>query len=193
MTGARLAGIVAAIIALAFGASLLWEHRPAAPSPELAVAAKVDTIRVQEAAKAETVYVAAKALAAAARADFRATRDSALRDLKDTAMTKRAFARADTAFVHDTVMLVAADTLVAKEKAVTAQVRTELAIALRPHPPKRLNLILSGLYDPVTATPLASAAVGFRVIGNVSAVAVVLQRVQVGDAPQVYVGVSVRF
>ena len=158
----------------------------------MAVAAKVDTIRVQEAAKAETVYVAAKAAASAATDVYRGARDSVLVHLTDTLLVKETIATADDALAKDSTALARADTAIAKEKVVTAAVRTELAIALQPHPAKRLGLVLTGLYDPVTSTPLASAAVGLRVIGNVSLVAVAFQRVEIGQSPHVYFGVSVR-
>ena len=190
MTGARLAGIVAAIIVLAFAASLLWEHRPPAPSAAMAVAAKVDTITQLIAAKAETVYVAAAASAQGSRASVRTLRDT-LR-ITDTLEVKAFVARVDTALVKDSVALARADTVIAAEKAVTAAVRTELAIALRPHPAPRMGVTLTGLYDPTTSTPLASAAVGFRVISKVSLVAVAFQRVELGQSPHVYFGVSVR-
>ena len=193
MTGARLAGIVAVIVALAFGVSLWLERQPPAPSVELAVAAKVDTIRVQQAAQKETVYVAAKASGVKARASFAAVRDSALANVRDTALVIRALAKADTAIVHDTVTIAAADTALAAQQSVTAAVRNELAIALRPHPAKRLTLDLTGLYDPIGAAPLAMAAAGVRVIGSLSLQAVVMQRVSIGESPHVYVGVSVAF
>ena len=190
LSGARLAGLVAAIIALAFGASLLWEHRPAAPSAEMAVAAKVDTITQILAAKAETVYVEARASAAASRASVRTLRDT-LR-ITDTLEVKAFVARVDTALVKDSVALAKADTAISAEKAVTAAVRTELAIALRPHPAKRLGLVITGLYDPVNHVPLASAALGLRIIGNVSLVGVAFQRVEIGQSPKVFFGMSVR-
>lgn len=145
---------------------------------------------VAKAARVETLYVAQKAASVSARASVRTLRDTI--HITDTLEVKRFIARVDTALVKDSMALAAADTVIAAGHAVESGLRAELALALRPHPTSRLSLVLTGLYDPVAHTPLASASAGFRVIGNVSLVAVAFQRVEIGASPRVFFGVSVR-
>ena len=183
--------IAGGLLLLAFGLSWWLEHRTQPPSVELAVAAKVDTIRVQEAAKAETVYVAAVNDAKQARVSVRTLRDT-LR-ITDTLEVKAFVARVDTALVKDSVALARADTTIAAEKAVTAAVREELAIALRPHPAPRLMTTVAGLYDPMAATPAGSVQMALRVIGSLAIIARADQRFVVGERPRSYLGLSLTF
>lgn len=111
--------------------------------------------------------------------------------ITDTLEEKRFIARVDTALVKDSIALAAADTVIAAERAVIGALRTELMLA-RPRPAPRFGVILTGLYDPIARAPLASASAAFRVIGNVSLVAVAFQRVEIGASPRVFFGVSVR-
>ncbi len=136
---------------------------------------------VAHAARAETVLVREKAIAGAARVAYRTVRDSALHNLTDSGLVKRAFAAADTAFVHDTVTLLAADTVIGAQKAVIA--------ALRVVP--RGALVATVLYDPILGTPLVSLSASVRLLGPVRAVAVGFARP--GAAPRALVGLSYSF
>jgi len=190
---ARVWLIAVALVALVMGASWWLEHRTQPATPEMVAAAKRDTVLVHDAAKAETVYVAGKAAATITRIEYRTIRDSALHNLADTMLTKRAFAKADTAFVHDTVTLVAADTVLERQKAVTSQVREELAIALRPHPAPRMTTTITGLWDPLAGVPAGSAQVAARLIGPIALLARIDQRVVAGEKAQFYVGAQYTF
>ena len=179
---------VVALLAL-FVFSWWREHRPA-PSEAQQIAHQVTAAAVEKEARVETLYVAEKAASVSARASVRTFRDT-LR-ITDTLEVKRFVARVDTALVKDSLAIAAADTVIAAGHAVEAGLRTELALALRPRPAKRLSLVLTGLYDPITHTPLASASAGLRIIGSVSLVGVAFQKVQLGETPRVFFGLSVR-
>ncbi|MDB4913113.1 MAG: hypothetical protein JWM95_757 [Gemmatimonadetes bacterium] len=180
--------IALAVIVVTFTTLALLHFRGDPPSVAAAVAHSETVAAEHHAAVVDTLYLPAKAQAAIARAGYRSARDSALSDLRDTALTKRAFALADTAFIHDTVTLVRADTVMAAERAVSAAVKKELAIAVqRP----RLSFTGEGLYEPLAGTPAVSASVALRLVRSLSAIARCDVRLVVGEHPHCYVGGSV--
>ena len=178
-----------ALLALVFAFSWWTEHHQA-PGVELAVAHERSRSDSVVAAKAETVFVAQKAVAAAARVEYRAA--VARPAVHDTVWLKGALAKADTVIALDSVALADAGRAIEASNVEKASLRSELAIASRPQTATRFGTTITALYDPVGASPLLSAAMGFRVIGKVSLVAVAFQRVEIGATPRVFFGLSVR-
>lgn len=178
---------LAALVASCFLVSVYLEQKPT-PTVQQAVAHERTQVATVAAAKADTVRIAAALDAATARALYRSVRDSALRSLQDTMLVKRALAKADTAFVHDTVALARADTVIVREKAIVAVQGTELALATQPHPPPRLRTTIAALYDPVAARYSGSGEASFRVIGGWALL--VRADAPLGERPQMRIGVA---
>lgn len=179
-----------ALLAAVLGVSWYLAHRPQPVSAEQAVAHERTRVDSVAAAQAETTFVHDTVTVTIARTAYRTLRDS-LR-LTDTVEVLRVLARADTALLVDSVAIVDAGRAIEAQRAVAGSLREELRLALIPKAGPRFSTVLTGLYDPVNHAPLASAAVGVRVIGNWSLVAVAFERLSDPAIPKMYVGFSVR-
>lgn len=120
---------------------------------------------------------------------YRTLRDT-LR-LTDTVMVKQAFARADTAIVRGDSALASAVRRIHAGDSLTARVRDELAIALRPRAQPRWSVAVSALYDPLVSVPAASAEASYRVVRSLSLTAMGLQRFTPGERPRMLMGVRI--
>jgi hypothetical protein len=178
------------LIGIVSGVSWYMEHRPAPLTVDQAVAHEQTAVATLAAAKAETVFVAEKAVAAAARVEYRAV--TVERRIHDTVWVASALAKADTVIQLDALALTAADSVIGSQQRVASSLRTELSLALVPHPAPRLALVASALYDPLAAIPAASADVSLRIIGSLSLMVRGEQRFTPGEKPRLYAGLSVR-
>ena len=180
--------IVAALLAL-LAFSWWREHRPA-PTVAQAIAHERTRSDSVVAANADAVLLHDTVRVTVARVAYRTIRDSVR--LTDTVWVRSALATADTVIALDSVAIADAGRAIEAHQAVESSLRTELTLALQPRTLPRFGTTISALYDPLGASPLVTAAVGFRVIGNVSLVGVAFQQVQLGAVPRVYFGISVR-
>jgi hypothetical protein len=192
MSPRQMVALGVACIVVAFCVSL-WLERRRAPTPEQAAQRARTELAVQHAAQVETVYVAAKATAASARTALQPKAEAVLANPTDTVRVKEFVTETRDVLVKDSVALAAADVALAGQKKVTASVRAELALALRPRRAPRLSGAAMALYDPITQTPIASLTASFRVIGRVSLVARGEQRFALGERPYAALGVAVAF
>lgn len=180
-----------ALVIVLFGFSWWSEHRHGVTPAQLQVAHAQTAVALQQAAKAETVYVSAMQAARIERVALAPIRDTLLVHLTDTLEVKRFIAKTDTVLAADSLALRAADVaLAAKDSALATQGR-ELAIALRPHIAPRLQISASALYDPIAAIPVASTSGSLRIIGTLSLTARAEQRFAPGEKPRGYLGVTI--
>jgi hypothetical protein len=178
------------LIGIVSGVSWYLEHRPQPLTAAQAVAHEVTRADSVVAAKADTVVVHDTVRVTVAKVAYRSLRDT-LR-LTDTLAVLRTLASADTVIVRDSVAFADASRSIEAHKAVESSLRTELALALVPHPAPRLALVASALYDPLAAIPAASADVSLRIIGSLSLMVRGEQRFTPGEKPRLYAGLSVR-
>lgn len=188
---ALLLGLVLAVIG-----DVLYERSRDVTTVEQVVARERTAVASAASVHADSDFAQQAAPIADARARYRALRDTfRIRDtlpaVHDTVLV-RALAAADTVIRLDSVALASGTAAIAAHVVVESALRDELTLALRPRSVPRLGVTMTALYDPVTATPLASVAAGVRVIGSVSLVAVAFQKVRLGETPRVYFGLSVR-
>lgn len=186
-----IAGALAILVL--FGASWCWERSRGTTTAQQE-AAHAGTVAAEVvAAKAETVYVDAKASAVSARTIYRTSRDTVLLHLTDTVLVKQVLAHADTVIAKDSTALAKADTALRLQRAVTDSVRRELAIALRPHYAPRLSGSAAGLYEPLDQVPSAALAGNLRVISGASLTVQYHQRFTPGEKPRFALGVALAF
>ena len=177
-------------VMLALFAYSWWSERQVRLSEGQVIARTVTVRDSITLVRTDTLYRTALHSANVSRGTVRTLRDTL--HITDTLEVKRFVARVDTTLVRDSVALALADTVIAKHVVLESDLRTELQMALRPKPSPRLVATVTGLYDVINATPLVSVSAGVRVIGSASLVAVAFQRVQLGETPRVFLGVSVR-
>ena len=124
--------IALAALAVVLIFSVWSEHSRAFNAGKLS--AQHDTTVVHElvAGKRDTIYRERAAAAQAARVALQPLRDSVRARPADTVRVKEYVSHVDSVLVKDSLALVAADSAIAAQKAVTRSVRAELAEAMKP-------------------------------------------------------------